>query len=93
MGSALSLAAWVTAVIAFVAIGIGLLPNGADYPFPPEFATAISTLYQWLYSFNMLLPVDTLAQILLYSVTLEIFIRFVWPIVLWVMKTITGGGQ
>jgi len=74
-------------------VAVALLPNGSDHPLPPELITATQTLYQWLYSLNGVLPVDTLAQVLGYAILIEIFTRLVWPIIFWVMKTITGAGQ
>jgi len=93
MVSALSMVAWVTALIAFIAAGIAILPNGSDHPFPAEVGDALVTLYQWLYSFNFLFPVDTLVQVLVLGILVDVFARFVWPIIFWVMKTVTGGGQ
>jgi len=80
-------------VVALLFFGFSLWPDGANYPFPVEAYTATVTLYSWLLSFNMIFPVDTLATILAYSVLLQIFTRFVWPIIMWLLKVITGGGQ
>lgn len=91
--STVAVFAWVTAVITFLVAGIALLPNGADHPFPAEVGSAIVTLYQWLYSFNFLFPVDTLVQVLVYGVAIDVFARFIWPIIFGVFKSITGAGQ
>jgi len=74
-------------------IGVALLPNGADYPFPPQAVTAIQTAYHWMYSLNMLFPVDTLIQVAYYGIIITIFTKLVWPTVFWLFKTVTGGGE
>lgn len=91
--SLITLGVWIAAVIAFLATGIALLPNGADYPLPQEVVTATQSLYQWLYSLNSIFPVDTLVAVLGYAVLIEIFTKLVWPLIFWIFKTITGGGQ
>lgn len=84
---------WIGAMIVFVLIGIAFLPDGSAYPFPTEITTGIVTLYSWLYSLNALIPVATAAQIFVIGVVVEITTRLVWPLVSWVIKTFTGGGQ
>jgi len=89
--SLLTLGIWVVATVAFIVAGIALLPDGNDYPLPPEFATAIETLYTWLYSFNNLFPVDTLVQVLLYGVLLLIVTRILWPMIFFIIRLVTAG--
>jgi len=91
--SLITLAIWITAVVAFLAAGIALLPNGSDHPLPPEIITATETLYSWLWSFNSIFPVDTLVQVLGYAVLIEIFTKILYPMVFWIIKTLTGGGE
>jgi len=89
LGHALVIAATLT----LLAFGIALLPNGADYPFPQQATDLIETVYTWMYSLNMLLPVDTLADVLFWGFTVIVFTDVIWPAVLWLFKTLTGGGQ
>jgi len=91
--SLLTLALWIAGVIAFVGTGLALLPAGADHPLPIEIITATQTLYTWLYSINNILPVDTLVTVLGYGVLIEIITRIIWPMVFWLIKVITGGGE
>jgi len=86
-------AVWTAAVIAFLGVAVALLPSGADHPLPTEVITATQTLYTWLYSLNMVLPVDTLARVLGLAVLVDVFTRLVWPLILWIVKIMTGAGQ
>jgi len=88
---ALGLRAFITT--SALIIGIALLPNGADYPYPTEATTAITTAYTYLYSLNLILPVDTLVLTSFYGITIMIVTRLVWPAVFWLFKTVTGGGE
>lgn len=80
-------------IVAFLTIGIALLPNGADHPLPPEAITATISVFQWLTAFNAILPVDTLIKVLGFGVLIQVVIRLIIPALSWVIKTITGGGQ
>jgi len=55
-----------------------------------EITTAINTLYQWLYSFNNILPVDTVITILKYSLVIAFITKLLWPSLLWIFESITG---
>jgi len=91
--AALPYAIWGAAMLTLLGIGLLLLPNGADYPFPVEATNTIETVYTWMYSLNMLLPVDTFAEVLYWGFVIIIFTDIIWPAVFWVFKTLTGGGQ
>jgi len=91
--AALPYAIWTAAVLSLLGIAMVLLPNGADYPLPAEAVSTIETVYEWMFSLNMLLPVDTLADVLFWAFTIIIFTDVIWPGIFWIFKTITGGGQ
>jgi len=80
-------------IVAFLGIGIALLPSGVDHPLPPEVVTATVSVFQWLTAFNAILPVDTLVKVLGFGVLIQITIRLIIPTLAWVIRTITGGGQ
>jgi len=63
--------------------GFALLPNSTQYPYPTEIATALITLYSWLYSFNNIFPVDTLIVVVSYTLALEVVLTFLMPVVFW----------
>jgi len=88
--SLLTLAIWITGIIIFFSAGIALLPNGSDYPFPSQISTAIATIWQWLYSLNNILPVDTFAQVLFYGVIIRLITQYYWPTIDWLFKRIRG---
>jgi len=87
--SLLTLTLWVAGIIVFLAGGIALLPDGDLYPLPDAIITATQTLYIWLYSFNQIFPVDTLAQVLFYGVLITVTAKFVWPSLLFIFNKIT----
>jgi len=88
--SLLTLAIWVTIILAVMGGGFALLPDGSSFPFPPEIGTSIIQIYQWLYSFNALFPVDTLIRVLAYGVSVVLITRYALPLILWIIKTIRG---
>jgi len=91
--SLLTLGIWIASVITLITAGVALLPNGSDHPLPPEIVTGTQTLYHWLYSFNNILPVDTLILVLGYAVLIEIFCRIVYPLIFWLIKVVSGAGE
>jgi len=70
--------------------GFALLPDASQYPYPTEIATALVTLYTWLYSFNSIFPVDTLIVVVSYTLALEVIIMFLMPVVFWIMGQFRG---
>lgn len=81
---------WIGAVLAFIAGLIALLPSGDRYPFPEQVATGTETLYTWLYTFNSIFPVDTLIQVVMLAIVVEVVTRFVWPSLIWIFESVTG---
>jgi len=86
-------AAWGAFVLTLFAIAILILPNGADYPVPTEALDGIRTIYEWMYSFNLLFPVDTFIDVVYYGMWILVVTRVMWPFVFWLFKSLTGGGQ
>jgi len=74
-------------------IVLAMLPRAETYPIPTNAITGIVEIYKWMYTLNMIMPVDTLAQVLFYVVVTLFFTRVVYPILFWVTMTLTGGGQ
>jgi len=74
-------------ITAFILLGaFALLPDASDHVFPTEIATAITTLYQWLYSFNNIFPVGTLITVVSYTLGLEIVLNFLMPVIFWLIN-------
>lgn len=86
MSSYLNYTLYLGAVLALITAGYALLPPASAHPYPPEIATAITTLYSWLYSLNNIFPVDTLVTVLGYSIVLELIVSFFYPVIMWIIK-------
>jgi len=91
--SLITLSLWVTGIVVFLGGMVALLPPASSYPYPADITTAITTLYQWLYSFNHILPVDTMITILKYSIVLAFLTRLLWPSLVWIFESLTGTGR
>jgi len=63
-------------------VGYGFLPSGAEHPMPSEIGTAIVALYTYVYSMNMIWPVDTAITVFLLALLVEIYADLVWPFIL-----------
>jgi len=79
--------------LAVLSTGLALLPSAATYPVPAQAIDTMVEIYRWMYTLNMILPVDTLAQVIYYFVVIIFFTRLVYPAVFWIIMTLTGGGQ
>jgi len=88
--SVLSLAIWITGILIFFSAGIALLPDGSSYPYPAEITTAITTIWQWMYSLNNIFPIDTFAEVLFYGVLVKLVTQYYWPTIDWLFKRIRG---
>jgi len=83
----------IIAAVAFITVGLALLPDGASHPLPQGVIDATTTLYSWLWSFNNIFPVDVLVQVVGYAVLISIITGIVWPIMFWIIKVVTGAGE
>jgi len=82
--SLLTYVIWFVAFLTAFVVGINFLPSASDYPVPLEIGQAITTLWGYLNSFNQILPIDTLFDILYLSILYQIIIRILWPSIFWV---------
>lgn len=77
---------WVGICIAFLVVGYGLLPAGADHPLPNGFAVALQTIYHDLYALNTILPVDTAIKMFFTILFIEIWIDIKIPFITFLIK-------
>jgi len=85
--------AWGSFIIALFALMLLALPNGADFPLPVEAVNTIRTAYDYMYAFNTIIPFDTFIHVVYYGFYMLIFSRIIIPALIWMFKSLSGGGQ
>lgn len=68
--------------MAVLTVGYGFLPAGSAHPLPTEIGIAITTLYTYVYSMNMIWPVDTAIAVFLLALLVEIYTDLIWQFIL-----------
>jgi len=91
--SLVTLGVWIVAFLGFMTGLWVILPDASAYPFPDEFETGITTLYGYLYNLNTIAPVYETILVVTVIIALESAVFIIWPIVLWVIRTVSGIGK
>jgi len=87
--SLLTLAAYITGVIAALSALIAFLPDGAYYPYPDEITLGFVYLKLIVNTFDLVLPVTEFFEVLEYGIYIFFVSRIIWPSAMWVFKAMT----
>lgn len=82
----LTLGIYLVALFVVLTAIIAFLPSGASHPLPNELVEGTTAIFQWLWAFNDIFPVDTLFQTVWYGVLITITLKIVWPSLIWVFN-------
>lgn len=84
---------WVIFIFGFIILLLAVLPSGATYPLPTEFATALQTMVEWMNSLNYILPIDTLLNCFFYITVFDYVVKPLWKVGVWIFGYFTGAGR
>lgn len=73
----------VNSILNLVEFMIEILPNGTG--FPVDFYNGVSTFKEYAYGLNAILPINTLFQVMIFGVTVQVAILTI-RIIRWVLS-------
>jgi len=87
--SLITLGIYIAGAMLALGVLVGLLPNGADYPFPTEIETMLIAVVSYGLMFNTILPIQELLYFFRYAATILFISRIIWPSAMWIFKAVT----
>jgi len=89
MTNAALYAIYIVLFFAFVIGGFAILPDATDHPVPSGFVDGITYLYSIFASFDFILPVRTILDLFLLTISFDIAV-WAWSFIRWVIGIVRG---